>query len=71
MSKPVRAKAGLPWPVTGVYRCDKCHTRREGQAGVVATRCAVLLGVHQRQCNSAYFVLIEAPAPDERPDPGR
>jgi hypothetical protein len=65
MSKRVRAKADLPWPVTGVYLCDKCHTQRVAQAGIVATRCAVLLGEHQRQCNGAYFVLIEPRSPDE------
>lgn len=63
--KPVRAKAGLPWPVSGVYVCDKCHTRRPGQAGAIATRCAVASGLHQRRCNGAYFVLLEPPAPTE------
>jgi len=65
MSKRVRAKADLPWPVTGVYLCDKCHTQRAAEAGIIATRCAVLLGEHQRQCNGAYFVLIEPCSPDE------
>jgi hypothetical protein len=69
MSKRVRAKADLPWPVTGVYLCDKCHTQRTGQAGIIATRCTVLLGEHQRQCNGAYFVLIERSAPDESTAP--
>ena len=54
----VRAKAGLPWPVSGTYRCDKCHSSQTGQAGVVATRCAVLRGEHDRPCNCAYFVLV-------------
>ena len=54
----VRAKAGLPWPVSGTYRCDKCHSRQTRQAGVVATRCAALCGAHSRQCNCAYFVLV-------------
>ncbi len=56
--KDVRAKAGLPWPVSGTYRCDKCHDRQTRQAGMVATRCAVLRGDPQRPCNCAYFVLV-------------
>ena len=69
MSKPVRAKAGLPWPVTGLYRCDKCHTQRAGQAGIRATRCSVLIAEQQRQCNGAYFVLIEPGAPADSKAP--
>ena len=56
-SKSVRAKAGLPWPASGIYICDKCHAQQTGQAGVIATRCVVLRGVHQQPCNCAYFVL--------------
>jgi len=69
MLKPVRAKAGLPWPVTGVYRCDKCHTRTEGQAGTLAARCTAPRGVSQRPCHGAYFVLIEPRAPAESTAP--
>jgi hypothetical protein len=71
MVKPVRAKAGLPWPVNGIYLCDKCHTPRTGQAGTIATRCAVLRGARQQQCNCAYFVLIEPGAPEEGAMPVR
>lgn len=71
VSKPVRAKAGLPWPVTGFYLCDKCHTQMAGQAGTIATRCSVVRGVHQRQCNGAYFVLVEPGIPDENTVPHR
>ena len=59
MSKSVRAKAGLPWPLTGVYLCDKCQARRAGQAGAIATRCTVLRGKLQQPCNCAYFVLVD------------
>jgi hypothetical protein len=65
MSKPVRAKAGLRWPVTGVYLCDNCHTRWAGQAGTIATRCTVLRGKLQQPCNCAYYVLIEPRAPSD------
>lgn len=71
MSKPVRAKAGLPWPVSGQYLCDKCHTSQAGQAGVIATRCVVLSGALQRPCNCAYFVLIEPARPVEDSLPAR
>lgn len=56
--KDVRAKAGLPWPVSGTYRCDKCHNSQAAQAGDVAARCVVVHGKHQRPCNCAYFVLV-------------
>ncbi len=65
MVKSVRAKAGLPWPVSGIYTCDKCHTRQAGQAATIATRCTALRGVHQQPCNCAYFVLIDHPGPVE------
>jgi hypothetical protein len=68
MVKSVRAKAGLPWPVSGTYLCDKCHTRQAGQAGTIATRCTVLRGVHQQPCNCAYFVLVDQPSPVEGAD---
>lgn len=55
----VRAKAGLPWPVTGTYICDKCHGPRAGEAGVIATRCGTALKRPERVCNCAYFVLVE------------
>jgi hypothetical protein len=64
--KDVRAKAGLPWPVSGTYRCDKCHDRQTRQAGAIATRCAVLRGEPQRPCNCAYFVLV-LNVPDDAP----
>jgi hypothetical protein len=57
----IRAKAGLPWPVTGTYICDKCHGHRLGEAGTIATRCRGSLKTQQRPCNCAYFVLIGAP----------
>lgn len=62
----VRAKAGLPWPVTGTYLCDKCHGHRLGEAGAIATRCNVWLHAQQRPCNCAYFVLTETPGPVDR-----
>ncbi len=61
MQKSVRAKAGLPWPVSGTYVCDKCHARQEGQAGTVATRCLAPRGTSQQPCNCAYFVLVDQP----------
>ena len=63
--KSIRAKAGLPWPENGIYMCDKCHAQQAGQAGVIATRCAVLRGLHQQPCNCAYFVLVNQPGPIE------
>ncbi len=57
----VRAKAGLPWPVTGMYICDKCHSRQVGEAGTIATRCTVSFGTQNQPCNCAYFVLAETP----------
>ncbi len=68
MVKSVRAKAGLPWPMSGTYLCDKCHTRQAGQAGTIATRCTVLCGVHQQPCNCAYFVPVDQPGPVEGAD---
>ncbi len=65
MQKSVRAKAGLPWPVSGTYVCDKCHSRQEGQAGIVAPRCPVPRGTSEQPCNCAYFVLVISPAPGE------
>lgn len=59
----VRAKAGLLWPVSGTYVCDKCHMKLIGRAGVIATRCAALHGEQGRPCNCAYFVLAEDPRP--------
>ena len=56
----VRAKAGLPWPVTGTYTCDKCHGNQTGEAGVIAARCTALLADKMKPCNCAYFVLIGA-----------
>ena len=64
-SKSVRAKAGLPWPESGIYVCDKCHTKQAGQTGMIATRCAVPRGVHQQPCNCAYFVLVDQLGPIE------
>ena len=55
----VRAKAGLPWPVTGTYACDKCHANQTGEAGVIATRCTALRADGTGPCNCAYFVLVE------------
>ena len=69
MSKSVRAKAGFPWPVTGVYCCDKCHTEQAGQAGMITARCAAPRGVRQQPCNGAYYVLIEPSDPDDRDIP--
>jgi len=57
----VRAKAGLPWPVTGSYVCDKCHSTEIGEAGVIAARCTVPRGAQGHPCNCAYFVLVETP----------
>ncbi len=57
----VRAKAGLPWPASGTYVCDKCHTKLIGRAGVIAMRCAARHGEQGRPCNCAYFVLAEDP----------
>jgi hypothetical protein len=59
--KSVRAKAGLPWPESGTYICDKCHARQAGQAGAIATRCTALRGPRQQSCNCAYFVLDVRP----------
>ena len=59
MGKSVRAKAGLPWPASGTYVCDKCHTHQTGHAGTIARRCTALRGGDQTPCNCAYFVLIE------------
>jgi len=68
MSKTVRAKADLPWPVAGTYMCDKCHSTQVGIAGAIATRCTVLIGTPKRPCNCAYFVLTEmAGPPNESP----
>lgn len=64
-SKSVRAKAGLTWPESGIYTCDKCHAKHVGRAGVIATRCAILRGLQQRPCNCAYFVLVNQPDPME------
>lgn len=58
MGKQVRAKAGSLWPVSGIYTCDKCHTRHTGRVGVITPRCPTLRGDH-RACNCAYFVLSE------------
>lgn len=63
----VRAKAGLPWPVSGTYICDKCHTKLIGRAGVIAPRCAVLRSEQGQPCNCAYFVLAEDPRPVDSP----
>jgi len=63
MSEPVRAKAGLPWPVSGVYLCDKCHARRVGQAGTISTRCARSPWQVTAAVQRAYYVLIEPRAP--------
>ena len=71
MLKPVRAKAGLPWPASGVYVCDKCHGRQAAQVGAIATRCAALHAGRQKPCNCAYFVLLESGAPDQNPVPAR
>jgi hypothetical protein len=63
----VRAKAGLPWPVTGTYICDKCHGRRNGEVGTIATRCGTSFTIPRRTCNCAYFVLVvETPNPVNR-----
>jgi len=64
----VRAKAGLPWPVTGSYICDKCHSTEIGEAGAIAARCTVPRGAHGHPCNCAYFVLVE-PSPREATPP--
>jgi hypothetical protein len=57
----VRAKAGLPWPVTGTYMCDKCRNSQIGQAGVIAARCTAPRADKTERCNCAYFVLVESP----------
>ena len=54
----VRAKAGLPWPVTGTYTCDKCHAHQTGETGVIAARCTALRAGKMERCNCAYFVLV-------------
>ena len=54
----MRAKAGLPWPVNGTYRCDKCHDTQAREAGAIAARCVVMRGEPLRPCNCAYFVLV-------------
>jgi hypothetical protein len=66
MSKLIRAKAKLPWPVAGTYTCDKCHSTRVVNAGAIATRCAVLIGIPKRPCNCAYFILTETADRDKR-----
>jgi len=58
MSGRIRAKAGLPWPVTGTYACDKCHGNQSGQAGVMAARCSAPRVGGTALCNCAYFVLV-------------
>jgi hypothetical protein len=63
MLSRVRAKAGLPWPVTGVYSCDKCHSNRFGEAGVIVARCTVRRVDRTGPCNCAYFALVEKPDP--------
>ena len=60
----IRAKAGLPWPITGTYACDKCHNTQIGQAGVMAARCTAPRVDRPELCNCAYFVLV---ATDDRP----
>ncbi len=67
MPRSVRAKAGLPWPVTGTYVCDKCHSTQKGTAGVIAARCAAPRTDKTGPCNCAYFVLRETPRPAEEP----
>ena len=54
----IRAKAGLPWHVTGTYACDKCHSNQIGQAGVIAARCDAPRSDRTELCNCAYFVLV-------------
>ena len=61
MPNRVRAKAGLPWPVTGMYACDKCHSNHRGEAGVIVARCATLRVDKKGPCNCAYFALVETP----------
>jgi len=56
VSDRVRAKAGLPWPVSGIYVCDKCHAEHIACAGDVTPRCSAERGDGHR-CNCAYFVL--------------
>jgi hypothetical protein len=56
----IRAKAGLPWPVTGTYACDKCHSNQIGQAGIIAMRCTAPRVDRTEPCNCAYFVLVAA-----------
>jgi|GEM_PF-5828523 len=58
MSGRIRAKAGLPWPVTGTYACDKCHSNQIGQAGVMAARCTAPRVNRMESCNCAYFALV-------------
>ena len=61
MPSSVRAKAGLPWPVTGMYTCDKCHSNQLVKAGVIVARCTALRADKTGPCNCAYFVLVEVP----------
>ena len=63
MPSSVRAKADLPWPVTGTYMCDKCHSNQMGKAGVIAARCTAPRAGKTGRCNCAYFVLVEAVDP--------
>lgn len=58
MGKRIRAKAGLPWPATGTFVCDKCHALHTGNMGVIAPRCLAPRG-DLRACNCAYFALSE------------
>ena len=66
MPSNTRAKAGLPWPVTGTYICDKCRGNQIGKAGVIAARCTALRADKKRPCNCAYFALVETPRPVDR-----
>jgi len=71
MPNRVRAKAGLPWTVTGTYRCDKCHSSHRGTAGVMVERCTALRADRTGPCNCAYFVLVEEPDHVDEPDSPR
>lgn len=66
MPRTVRAKAGLPWSVTGTYACDKCLSTQIGTAGVIAARCTTPRADKTGPCNCAYFVLVETPHPVDR-----
>jgi hypothetical protein len=62
----LRGKAGLPWPVTGTYVCDKCHHSQVAEAGTIAERCAATLRSQLRRCNCEYFTFMEPADPPKK-----